>query len=121
MAVTSPVDETVITVVLVDTHVALLVQSCVEESLNVTVQVNCAVEPMYGVVPVTATLVTVSGAVGVELHADRNRPATATGRTTTSERNELPMRLLGATPMLATVTAGTFIRRLNCVNTVLKV
>jgi len=38
-----------------DTHAAMLVMSCVVPPLNVTVQVNCEVEPMAGTVPVTTT------------------------------------------------------------------
>jgi hypothetical protein len=45
---------------------------------------------MAGMTPVTTTLVIVVGAAGVELQADKNRAATATGRNRTSERNQPP-------------------------------
>jgi hypothetical protein len=91
-AVTTPLDETVATAVFADTHVAALVTSFVVLSLYVIVQVNCEVEPMAGTEPVIAMLVIVVADAGVELlHADKDRPATATGKNRTSERTQLPI------------------------------
>jgi hypothetical protein len=120
-AVTTPLDETVATALLNDTHVAMLVTSCVVPSLNVTVEVNCEVEPVRGTVPVTLMLDNVVADTAVELlHADTHTPVMATGRHRTSERNRLPfMTAPQVASVPATVAAGT-VRLLNCVKTIAK-
>ena len=55
-AVTSPLDETVATAVFDELHVDVLLTSCVVPLVNVTVAVNCAVDPTAGTSPVTATV-----------------------------------------------------------------
>src|SRR5262245_15205149 len=67
--VTSPVDDTVASAVLLDVHVAVLVTSCVVPFDIVAVAVNWDVAPTVGTVPVTAMDETVVGDVEEPPHA----------------------------------------------------
>jgi len=85
-AVTTPLDDTVANAVADDVHVDVLVTFCVEPSLIVAIAVNCEVEPMSGVLPVTATDVTVLADVEVEPHAAAPMAARQSTRTRIIDR-----------------------------------